>query len=144
MTFREDLEQVRDVDDLLPLLNAIPYARALGFSLVRDGTDVIGRMAFAEHLLGNAEIGALHGGSLGSLLEFTAVCKLLTMSEAVRVPRTVNITVEYLRSAGRMDTFARATVTRHGRRVANVHIIAYQDDPQRPVAAANAHFLLAS
>jgi uncharacterized protein (TIGR00369 family) len=143
MSFHENLEQVRSVEDLQPLIDRIPYARSLGFSLMRDGTDVIGRMAYAEHLIGNPTIGALHGGTLGALLEFTAVCKLLTMSETARVPKTVNITVEYLRSAGCKDTFARATVTRHGRRVANVRVVAYQDDPQRPVAAATAHFLMA-
>jgi uncharacterized protein (TIGR00369 family) len=143
MSFHENLEQVRSVEDLQPLIDRIPYARSLGFSLVRDGADVIARMAYAEHLIGNPTIGALHGGTLGALLEFTAVCKLLTMSETARVPKTVNITVEYLRSAGLKDTFARATVTRHGRRVANVRVVAYQDDPQRPVAAATAHFLMA-
>jgi acyl-coenzyme A thioesterase PaaI-like protein len=75
-------------------------------------------------------------------MEFTGSFKLLYASDTVKVPRTVNITVEYLRSAARLDTFARAHFIRHGRRVANVRIEAFQTDPSRPVAAANAHFLL--
>jgi len=132
----------RNFDAMIPVIEAIPYARHLGFTLIRDGSDVIGHMAYADALLGNAAIGALHGGTLGALLELTAICKLLTLEKVLHVPRTINITVEYLRSAGQRDTYARATVTRHGRRVANVRIVAYQDDPQRPVAAATAHFLL--
>ena len=58
------------------------------------------------------------------------------------VPKTINITVEYLRSGKPQDTFARAVFTKHGRRVANVRAYAWQDDPTKPVAAANAHFLL--
>ena len=139
-------EQVsaHDIDTMIPIIETIPYARFLGFTLLRDGTDIIGRMAYADALVGNARVNALHGGTLGALMEFTAVCKLLTLARTTKVPKTVDISIEYLRSAGRVDTFARATVTRHGRRVANVRVVAYQDDPQRPVAAATAHFLLAT
>lgn len=143
MSLQDDLVHGHSIDALKPIIEAIPYAQFIGFTLMRDGTDVIGRMAFAEHLIGNASVDALHGGTIGAMMEFTAICKLLTLSETALVPKTINITVEYLRGGRRMDTFARATVTRHGRRVANVRVIAYQDDVQRPIAAANAHFLLA-
>jgi uncharacterized protein (TIGR00369 family) len=143
MTFDNELAHCHGIDALKPIIEAIPYAQFLGFTLMRDGTDVIGRMAFSEDLIGNAAVDALHGGTIGAMMEFTAICKLLTLSETAQVPKTINITVEYLRGGRRMDTFARATVTRHGRRVANVRVIAYQDDVQRPIAAANAHFLLA-
>ena len=58
------------------------------------------------------------------------------------VPKTINITVDYLRSARVIDTHARATITKHGRRVANVQVRAWQADESKPVAAAHAHFLL--
>lgn len=143
MSVTEALSRARSVDAMQAVLATIPYARFLGFSVLQDGSNVIGRMAFDERRMGNTRVRALHGGTLGALMELTAMCQLLTMSEIVRVPKTVNITVEYLRSAQAVDTFARATVTRHGRRVANVQVVAYQDDVAKPVAAANAHFLLA-
>lgn len=143
MSVTEALSRARSVDAMQAVLATIPYARFLGFSVLQDGSNVIGRMAFDERRMGNTRVRALHGGTLGALMELTGMCQLLTMSEIVRVPKTVNITVEYLRSAQAVDTFARATVTRHGRRVANVQVVAYQDDPAKPVAAANAHFLLA-
>jgi acyl-coenzyme A thioesterase PaaI-like protein len=99
-------------------------------------------MKFADHLIGNATIPALHGGTLGALLESTAVFKLMLEGETIAIPKTINITVEYLRTGKARDTFARAQFTRHGRRVANVRAFAYQDDPDKPIAAANAHFLL--
>jgi acyl-coenzyme A thioesterase PaaI-like protein len=75
-------------------------------------------------------------------MESTAIFKLLWQGETTTVPKTINITVEYLRSARAEDVFARAVFTRHGRRVANVRVFAFQDDPERPVAVATAHFLL--
>jgi acyl-coenzyme A thioesterase PaaI-like protein len=84
----------------------------------------------------------LHGGTLGALMESTAIFKLLWHGETTAVPKTINITVEYLRGARPEDVFARAVFTRHGRRVANVRVFAYQDDPERPAAVATAHFLL--
>lgn len=143
MSVTEALSRARSVEAMQAVLATIPYARFLGFTVLQDGSNVIGRMEFAEQRMGNTSVRALHGGTLGALMELTAMCQLLTMAEIVRVPKTVNITVEYLRSAQAVDTFARATVTRHGRRVANVQVVAYQDDPAKPVAAANAHFLLA-
>lgn len=143
MSLAEQLTASRSIEEMQAVIATIPYARFLGFSVIRDGINVIGRMDFSPKRLGNTRIQALHGGTLGALMELTAVCQLLTLTEIVRVPKTVNIRVEYLRSAQAVDTFSRATVTRHGRRVANVQVVAYQDDVARPVAAANAHFLLA-
>jgi len=85
---------------------------------------------------------ALHGGTLGALMESTAIFKLLWHGETTTVPKTINITVEYLRGARPQDVLARAEFTRRGRRVANVRVSAWQDDPDEPVAVATAHFLL--
>lgn len=144
MKLDESFSVPRSIEDLQPILQSIPYARFLGFSVQRDGSDAIVRMPFRDDLVGNASLRAVHGGALGALLEFAAVCQLMTVAEVTVVPKTVNITVEYLRTAGPTDTFARATVTRHGRRIANVRVLAYQADASKPVAAANAHFLLAA
>jgi uncharacterized protein (TIGR00369 family) len=138
----ELLAEARRTGDYAPLVAQIPYARFMGFDVRVEDGDVLGVMRFAEHLVGNPRVDALHGGTLGALMEFTGIFKLLHEAETGAVPRTVNITVEYLRSGKRLDTFARAHFIRHGRRVANVRIEAFQDDPKRPVAAANAHFLI--
>lgn len=139
----DELPYMHSAADIDRYLRQIPYAEFLGFSLIGDGSDVIGHMAFSEHLIGNPLARALHGGTLAALLEFTASCKLLSVSHALRVPKIVNITVEYLRSGRPQDTYARATVTRQGRRLASLHVVAYQDDIASPIAMANSHFLLA-
>ncbi len=142
MRLRDAVAAVRETGDFTALQQTIPYARFMGITAELADGDVIGRMRYSDHLVGNAAVPALHGGTLGALMESTAIFKLLWHGETTTVPKTINITVEYLRSARAEDVFARAEFTRHGRRVANVRVFAFQDDPQRPVAVATAHFLL--
>ena len=123
MRLRDAVAAVRESGDFGPLQEAIPYNRFMGISAELVDGEVIGTMRYSEHLVGNANVPALHGGTQA-------------------VPKTINITVEYLRGAKPQDVFAKAVFTRHGRRVANVRVSAYQDDPDKPVAVATAHFLL--
>jgi uncharacterized protein (TIGR00369 family) len=141
---RAVLAEVRASRDFDRLLAAIPYVRLLGLcTSVRDG-DLIARLPGAQHLIGNPMLPALHGGTVGALLESTAILQLLLESDTDTVPKTITLTVDYLRSARVVDTFARASITRRGRRVANVQVRAWQDQEDRPVAFAHAHFLLRS
>lgn len=142
MRLRDAVVAVRETGDFTALQESIPYARFMGITAELVDGDVTGRMRYSEHLVGNATVPALHGGTLGALMESTAIFKLLWHGETTTVPKTINITVEYLRTAKAQDVFARAVFTRRGRRVANVRVSAFQDDPQCPVAVATAHFLL--
>lgn len=142
MRLRDALAAVRETGDFAPLQDSIPYARFMGITATVVDDDVIARMQYSDHLVGNASVPALHGGTLGALMESAAIFKLLWHGETAAVPKTINITVEYLRTARPEAVFARAEFTRRGRRVANVRVFAYQEDRDRPVAVATAHFLL--
>jgi uncharacterized protein (TIGR00369 family) len=142
MRLRDAVTAVRETGDFTAMQQVIPYSRFMGITAELIDGDVVGRMQYSDHLVGNASVPALHGGTLGALMESTAIFKLLWRGETTAVPKTINITVEYLRSARAEDVFARAVFTRHGRRVANVRVFAFQEDPERPVAVATAHFLL--
>lgn len=142
MRLRDAVVAVRETGDFSPLQESIPYARFMGITAKLVEDDVVGRMEYSDHLVGNATVPALHGGTLGALMESTAIFKLLWHGETTAVPKTINITVEYLRTARPEPVFARAEFTRRGRRVANVRVFAYQEDRDRPVAVATAHFLL--
>ena len=142
MRLRDAVAAVRETGDFGPLADAIPYNRFMGISAELVDGEVTGRMKYSDHLVGNANLPALHGGTLGALMESTAIFRLLWEGETEAIPKTINITVEYLRGARPQDVFAKAVFTRHGRRVANVRVYAYQDNPEKPVAVATAHFLL--
>jgi uncharacterized protein (TIGR00369 family) len=137
------IEQLRRTGDFARVISAIPYARYLGLAVDLVDGDPITRMPADPKLTGNPVISALHGGTVGALLESAAILKLLWEGSSGAVPKTVTITLDYLRSArATEDTFARATITKHGRRVANVQVLAWQREEGKPIAAAHAHFLL--
>jgi uncharacterized protein (TIGR00369 family) len=141
---REVLAELRRTRDFDRLLAAIPYLQMLGVRASAQDGDLIVKMAGSQRLIGNPVLPALHGGTVGALLESTAILKLLLESDTLAVPKTITLTVDYLRSPRVVETSARATITRLGRRVANVQVRAWQDQEDRPVAVAHAHFLLRS
>jgi acyl-coenzyme A thioesterase PaaI-like protein len=106
------------------------------------GGDLIATLAYSPHQIGNPILPALHGGAIGALLEHTALTHLMWDNDIAGVPKTIDVTVDYLRSGRPQDTQARALITKHGRRVANVRAEAWQDDPAKPIAALHGHFLL--
>ena len=130
--------------DFSGLVEAIPYARFLGITVAERDGDLVAMLAFDDKLIGNTLLPAIHGGVIGAFLETTAILKLLWTRESVHVPKTITVTVDYLRSAGPRPTYARGIITKLGARVANVRAEAWQSDPAKPVAAANANFLLPS
>jgi acyl-coenzyme A thioesterase PaaI-like protein len=71
-----------------------------------------------------------------------ALVQLVEMGESERVPKPIDFSIDYLRSAGPRETRGRAEIVKHGRRIANVPVLAWQEDPARPVAAGTGNFLL--
>ena len=59
-----------------------------------------------------------------------------------RLPKTIDFTVDYLRSGLPRDAYARARVNRSGRRYASVHVEAWQDNRSRLFAQGTGHFLM--
>lgn len=142
MSLVDRLSEAKRTGNYQGLLDAVPYSRLLGLTAAIDGGELITTMRYADHLIGNPALPALHGGSLGALLESAAIFELLWRAETIVLPKTITITIDYLRSGGPVDTHARGIVTRHGRRVANVRVEAWQADRTMPVATAHAIFLV--
>jgi uncharacterized protein (TIGR00369 family) len=142
MTLLDRLTAARSSQDYQALVDLIPYAGFLGLTAAMQGDELITTLRYGAHLIGNPALPALHGGTLGALLESAAVFELLFRSETVVLPKTITLTVDYLRSGAPVDTHARGVVTRQGRRVTNVRIEAWQNDRGKPVATAHAVFLV--
>jgi len=124
------------------LLDTIPYARFLGLRTEEDGGILTVIMPFADHLVGNPMLPALHGGSTAALLELTAIAQMALAWPRLRLPRPITVTTAYLRSGKPLDVRARARISRAGRRVAHVLAEAWQEDPAQPIASLTAHFSL--
>lgn len=138
------IEAARAAGDWAKILAQVPYATWLGISVERAEGQLVARMRFAEHLVGNPTVPALHGGTVGALLETIALLQVIADGSPA-LPKTINLTIDYLRPAKLVDTLAQATVTKQGRRVVNVHATAWHEgERDRPIATAMAHFLVAA
>jgi acyl-coenzyme A thioesterase PaaI-like protein len=140
---------------LKELVGGVPYINFMGIKFDRRGDELTGVLPYQDKLIGNPMIPALHGGATAAFLEVTAIIELswVTMwadmekGNAVdlrprRLPKTIDFSVDYLRSGLPRDAYARAKVNRSGRRYASVHVEAWQDNRTRLFAQATGHFLM--
>jgi acyl-coenzyme A thioesterase PaaI-like protein len=148
---------------LRALVEAVPYIQFLGIQFERRGDELTAIMPFKNELIGNPMLPALHGGATAAFLEVTAIISLswgmiwedmesgaLDIGNAdgdmlprlPRLPKTIDFTVDYLRSGLPRDAYARARITRAGRRYASVHVEGWQDNRARLYAQATGHFVM--
>jgi acyl-coenzyme A thioesterase PaaI-like protein len=152
------VKQRRDAA-LAALTEAVPYARWLGIRFDRRGDELTAVLSYDERLIGNPMLPALHGGVTAAFLEMTALIELawstlwadvesgavdIVAPGTVAMPKTIDFTVDYLRSGLPRDAYARARINRSGRRYASVHVEAWQDNRARLFAQATGHFLMPS
>ena len=162
MDRNEPLEQIKSRRDsaLGALVAGVPYLNWLGIRFDRRGDELTAVLPFDHKLIGNPLLPALHGGVTAAFLEVTAIIELawsamwqdlesgriapdLAVPDSLpRLPRTIDFTVDYLRSGLPRDAFARARVVRSGRRYASVHVEAWQDNRARIFAQATGHFMM--
>lgn len=153
------VKQRRDAT-LRALVDGVPYIRFLGIEFERRGDELTGILPFDEKLIGNPMLPAIHGGVTAAFLEVTAIITLswtylwedvesgaidaegLSDKGLPRLPKTIDISTDYLRSGLPRDAYARARINRFGRRYASVHVEAWQDNRDRLFAQATGHFLM--
>lgn len=158
----EPVERIKERRDrtLAVLVESVPYARFMGIDFDRRGDELTAVLKFDEKLIGNPILPALHGGATASFLEVTAIMELsfnmlwddvesgrlapdtLSPETLPRLPKTIDFSVDYLRSGLPRDAYARARVNRSGRRYASVHVEAWQDQRARLFAQGTGHFLM--
>lgn len=138
------LATARQGGDPQPMVDALPYARFLGLTVHREGAEIRTTMRYSDALIGDASLPALHGGTLAGLLESAAVFSVLFDETTMVLPKTITLTIDYLRSAKAVDTHCATRIVRRGKRMAVIESKAFQDDPEKPVATAIVHLLLAS
>ena len=129
-------------DQLEAFLQRVPYVRVLGMRAELSGDEMTAILPAAPHLVGNTFLQALHGGVIGAFLEMTALAQLSVTQGSTKVHKTIDVTIEYLRPGRPLPTYARADLRKVGRRVANVHVEAWQEARDQPIAFLRGHFLL--
>ncbi len=119
-----------------------PYAQLLGVEMQLINATPQFVLPFRPENIGNDQLPALHGGVIGGFMETAGILHLLWLRESTETPRTVDFSIDYLRAGRAQVLYAECSVTRQGKRVANVHVSAWQESRDKPVAVARAHFLL--
>jgi acyl-coenzyme A thioesterase PaaI-like protein len=152
------IKQRRDAA-LRALTGGVPFIQYLGIQFDRRGDELTAILPFDPKLIGNPALPALHGGVTAAFLEVAAIIELSWSSlweemetgaldpaeigsRPMDLPKTIDFTVDYLRSGLPRDAYARARVNRSGRRYASVHVEAWQDNRSRLFAAGTGHFLM--
>jgi len=153
------IKQRRDAA-LKTLASGVPFVRFLGMEFTRRGDELTATLPFDEKLIGNPGLPALHGGATAAFLEVTAIIELswsklweeletgrrdvnsIDPATLPRLPKTIDFSVDYLRTGLPRDAYARGRVNRSGRRYASVHVEAWQDNRSRLFAQATGHFLM--
>lgn len=165
MSARRPVEPVQIVKQrrdavLRAMVGGVPYVQFLGIQFERRGDELTAVLPFKDDLIGNPLLPALHGGATAAFLEVTAIITLnwgLIWEEMEsgaldgadmdpgllpRMPKTIDFTVDYLRSGLPRDAYARARINRSGRRYASVHVEGWQDNRNRLFAQGTGHFLM--
>lgn len=144
---------------LARLVGGIPWVGFLGIRFQRLGDELTGILPYQDKLIGNPMLPALHGGGTAAFMETVAIVELGwamlweemesgrldaldTAHPLPPLPKTIDFTVDYLRTGLPRDAYARARVNRSGRRFASVQVLGWQDQRERPFIQATAHFLM--
>lgn len=140
--FLSIIAKAKQSKDWQSVFETIPYFGYLGLELEETNEELICVMPKNKRFIGNPVLPALHGGIVGAFVESTALVHMLVTQEVTQIPKIINITVEYLRSAKLEVSYARAVITKPGRRVANMRVQAWQSNREKPIATASANFLV--
>ena len=142
MSILELVRKARAEGDFSLLGAGIPYMKALDMHVHETNGCLTVELRAGSLHIGNPWLPALHGGVIGGVLETVAIVQLAHDQDGDSLPKPINVTIDYLRSGRIETTWARAQVTKHGRRVANVQASCWQGDPNKPIATLVGHFLL--
>jgi uncharacterized protein (TIGR00369 family) len=140
-------DQIADADSLVRRMNrGSPQATALAIETLsmQDGHAVL-KVPYHPQLIGDPDTGVIAGGVVTTLLDHGCGHAVHLALTSFQVIATLDLRIDYMRAAKvGADLYCRAQCYKTTRSVAFVRAVAYDDDPDDPVAAAQAAFMLDS
>jgi len=137
------LDDFRKLGDVLVRGNTNDHFHALGLSVeyVRHG-GVIFKLRYHRALVGNPDLGIVHGGAITALLDSACGFAAGSTLDELGLTPTIDLRIDYVRSAEpNKDIFAEAEVYRATPNIIFTRGIAYQEDKGKPIAYAVGNFM---
>lgn len=125
-------------------LSGLPFSSELGMRLhlAKDGVALLS-VPYDERLVGDPRTGVFHGGVVTALLDTACGSAVMATSAKLVSTATLDLRIDYMRPAEAGKTvYARAECYRLTRSIGFTRAVAYDADPDDPVAAAAASFIL--
>ena len=136
------LEQARQDKEPQQILDVIPYSSFIGVKAKIEDNRILYFMPEQHSNIGNPSLPAIHGGVIGGFMELSAAVELLYTLNIEKIPKVADFSLDYLRPGRFQTTYASCSVLRHGKKLVNVSVVAWQDSPEKPIATARCHFLV--
>lgn len=136
------LEQARQDKEPQQILDVIPYSSFIGVKAKIEDNRILYFMPEQHSNIGNPSLPAIHGGVIGGFMELSAAVELLYTLNIEKIPKVADFSLDYLRPGRFQTTYASCSVLRHGKKLVNVSVVAWQDSPDKPIATARCHFLV--
>ncbi|HRK62862.1 MAG TPA: PaaI family thioesterase [Terricaulis sp.] len=134
------LERVR------ALVHFTPLAVAMGIELTRvERAKAWGKAPYKPEFVGDPDTGVIAGGVLTAFLDQVCGTAVVAAMDDPVIIATIDLRIDYMRPAtpGR-DVLAMAHCYKIGKSVAFVRAVAYEDDPENPIAHAVSAFMINS
>jgi acyl-coenzyme A thioesterase PaaI-like protein len=122
-----------------------PYCLAINLRIGNDQQDKrLYHLPFAKHNIGNIFLLRLHGGLLGGFLQSCIQLYLSEQTTQSEPPYLINFAIDYLRGGKAQDSYAQCQILHSGRRISQVMVTMWQEDPEKPIAIARGHLQMAN
>jgi uncharacterized protein (TIGR00369 family) len=128
------------------MMNFTPQARALGIEVTRiENGRCWGRTPYRAELVGDPDTGVIAGGVVTTFLDQLCGVAAVAAQATPTSVATIDLRIDYMRPAepGR-DVLAEAHCYKLTRHVAFVRAVAYETNPDDPIAHAVAAFMVDS
>ena len=127
------------------MVEMTPHAAALGLKFVSVEADVGTLMVpYRGDLVGDPRTGVLAGGVITALLDHACGLAVKAAAFDFDATATLDLRIDYMRPAQpRRDVTARAHCYKLTHTIAFVRAVAFEDDPDDPIATAQAAFVRA-
>jgi uncharacterized protein (TIGR00369 family) len=134
----------QSLDAYVVWMGEIPHLRAIGFELIEcTKKHAIGRIPYRMEHVGNPMTGVVHGGIVTTLLDTVGGAAVIGRLGKSLTMATLDLRIDYLRpSTLQHDLLARVECYKLTRNVAFTRSMAYNDDPDDPLASMSATYML--